>query len=335
MNKTDLDQLLFSLTENEKKYKAYHSTSSPRYAATKKISISEQEVMYFQLDNLNSNKFILRKDSRYIELPFYTYSNINMNYIYSGECHYWIDNKELTLHKGDVCIFDKGVIRAKERTGDQDIIININISDEHFQNSIPKLSDQNIITKFLLNCLLEDSNHDNYIVFRTNEHPKIIDLFDRLLIEYYENRLYSKEIIQNYLSIIIMELLLLYQTSQNIHSVHLSGNANNQMLEILYYIENHYTHCTLKDVAAHFGYHEKYLCSYIKKNMGKTFQEIKRGYRLDAAARYLSNSTLTIHEIAVKTGYTNYNQFYKEFQKRYQMLPSEFRKKEHVLVGNK
>ena len=50
---------------------------------------------------------------------------------------------------------------------------------------------------------------------------------------------------------------------------------------------------------------------------------------------HLSNSTLTIHEIAVKTGYTNYNQFYKEFQKRYQMLPSEFRKKEHVLVGNK
>lgn len=330
MRKSELDELLFEHTESETKYAAHIGSSSPRYSLAKIVSIRDRDVMYFHLDNLDSHQIILRKDSRYIEMPPYTYSSININYIYAGECTYWIDSKKLVLHRGDVCIFDKGVIRAKKRTGFQDLIININISDTYFQKSLSKLENQNIISAFLLSRLTENSNHDNYIVFRTSEDEKIMDLFDHLLIEYYENRPYSKEIIQNYLSIIVIELLLLYQTKQDIHSVHLPRQSYNRVLEILFYIENHYASCTLKEVAQYFGYHEKYLCAYIKKYSGKTFQQIKREYRLKEARQYLLNTELPVHEIAERVGYGNRNQFYREFEDAYQILPKEYRKREQI-----
>lgn len=327
MNKSDLDKLLFKLTEQETLYASSENPSSPRFAYAKTVSIKGKETMCFHLENLESNKIILRKDSRYIGMPLYTYSSININFIYSGECTYWIDGRELVLRQGDVCIFDKGVARSKQKTKYNDIIININISDRHFRKSIPELENQNIISTFLLNRLLEDSSHDNYIVFQTQGDEKIIGLFDQLLIEYYENRPYAKEKIQNYLAIIIMELLILYQTRKDIHSVHLSVQTYNRAMEILYYIENHYASCTLKETAEYFGYHEKYLCTYMKRHIGKTFQEIKREYRLKEASSYLLNSKLSIQEIAEETGYSNRSQFYKEFKDKHNMLPAEYRKR--------
>lgn len=326
MNKSDLDELLFALTEQERFYAASENPSSPRFAYVKTVSIKGKEAMYLHLENLDSSKIILRKDSRYMGMPPYTYSSININFIYSGECTYWIDGKELVLRQGDVCIFDKGIVRSKKRTGYEDIIINMNISDRHFWKSIPELENQNIISEFLLNRLLEDSGHDSYMVFRTEGDRNILDLFDRLLIVYYENRPYAKEKIQNYLSVIIMELLILYQTRRDIHSIHLSVPTDNRALEILYYIENHYSSCTLKETAGHFGYHEKYLCAYMKRHIGKTFQEIKREYRLKEAASYLLNTGRSIQEISEKTGYSNRSQFYKEFKDKYWMLPTEYRR---------
>ena len=327
MNKSELEQLLFQHTENEKKYAIHNASLSNRYTTAQTISIDNQELMYFHLDTLDKNKIMIRKDSRYIEMPLYTYSSVNINYIYSGKCTYLIDGKKLTLHKGDVCIFDKGVARSKERTSYEDIIININISDAFLQKSIPKSEHQNIISAFLLNHLMTDSSHDNYIVFQTNGDTKIVDLFDRVLIEYFENRPYSKEIIQNYLSIIIMELLLLYQTRKDIHMIHLPSQSYNIILEILFYIENNYATCTLKEVAEHFGYHEKYLCTYIKKYSGKSFHDIKRDCRLKESIHYLLNTQIPITEICEKVGYSNRNQFYKEFKAAYHVLPKEYRKR--------
>lgn len=327
MDKWKLHDQLFELTENEKYYAAHEGASSPRFALAEKVSIRGKKALRFPLENLDANGIIIRKDSRFISMPFYLYDNININFIYSGECIYWIDGTELVLHKGDVCIFDKGAVRAKKRTGYNDIIINFNISDQRFQQSVPRLEDQNIISTFLLSSLLSNSDHDNYIVFQTNEDERITSLFDHLLVEYYDNRPYSKEIIQNYLAIIVLELLRLYQVRQDIHLIHLPRKTYNQALEILYYIETHYADCTLKGVANHFGYHEKYLCAYIKKNTGKTLREIRRDYRLKNAAYFLTNTTLPIHEISERIGYTNRNQFYHEFKDAYQMLPAEYRKR--------
>lgn len=69
MNKSELEQLLFQHTENEKKYAIHNASLSNRYTTAQTISIDNQELMYFHLDTLDKNKIMIRKDSRYIGCP--------------------------------------------------------------------------------------------------------------------------------------------------------------------------------------------------------------------------------------------------------------------------
>ena len=107
--------------------------------------------------------------------------------------------------------------------------------------------------------------------------------------------------------------------------MHIADKSYSNMLAILCYIENNYKTCTLASIAHAFGYHEKYICSFIKKNCGKNLRQLKREIRLKKAIDYLKNSDLPIYQIAEETGYTNRTQFYKEFEQMYHVLPSVFR----------
>lgn len=325
MNKKNLDTLLFSHTDKEIQYLNQTEKFSNRYKLANFTFKDGKEILEFPLPSLDKEKLILRKDSRYTFIPFYTYLNVNLNYIYSGTCTYWIDNKKITLEKGDICIFDKGVIRTKTKLQYQDIIININLSDSFFQESFQKLEGNNIISSFLINHFLLDSSGDNYIIFRTNQNNKIESLFDNLLMEYFDPSSFSKIIMQNYMSIILIELLRLYESNKNIHSVQLSNNKTNTILEMLYFIENNLDTCTILNLSDRFGYHPKYISSYLKKYTGKTFKQIQNEYRIKKSVFLLQNTNMSIEKISESLGFTNRSEFYKKFKDAYRLTPKKFR----------
>ena len=97
------------------------------------------------------------------------------------------------------------------------------------------------------------------------------------------------------------------------------------MLEIIAYIESHCESCTLGDVAKEFGYHEKYLCAYIRKHGGTSFSEIRRDCRLRKASWYLRNTDWHIEDVLGMVGYGNRSQFYRDFRHAFSMLPNEYR----------
>ena len=51
---------------------------------------------------------------------------------------------------------------------------------------------------------------------------------------------------------------------------------------------------------------------------------------METAAKLLKSSTLKIHEIAQKTGYSNQRYFASSFKKFYDCTPSEYREKEEI-----
>lgn len=69
------------------------------------------------------------------------------------------------------------------------------------------------------------------------------------------------------------------------------------------------------------------MSTLLKKNYGKTFKEIQIENRVSEVERYLTYSSLTISEIAERTGFTNLNQLYRTFKARYGILPNEYRKR--------
>lgn len=328
MDVTELDNLLRKNTAREEYYLKNPGSISPLYQTLDSKIIDGKEVFCFKLSKLTEKEILIRKDSRYTFVPFYIHSNINMNYIYSGECTYLINDKYITLHEGDVCIFDKDVVRAKMKTNENDIVINISMSNDFFSNSlINRIGEQSVMASFIINSLSNTKNHNHYLIFQTEKSQKIIDLFTIFLIEYYDNKIYGKEIIQSYLVIIFMELLRIYHTRSGNRLIQISDDSSKNLMDILHYIEKNYSNCTINDLAKKFGYHPKYVSYLIKNKTGKSFNEIKLIQRLNIACSYLKNTTLSIESIAEKVGITNQSFFYRKFKDKYDMSPSTYRNK--------
>lgn len=328
MNVKELDNVLFRETENERYYKEGHPFSKRLYSdSVHKEYIEGREVLLLNVSDLNIYPIHVRKDSRYTFLPFHTYKHININYIYSGTCTYFIDNKEITLRQGELCIFDKNVVRAKMKPGKNDIIINIVMTDNFFKSVMNFGEQANILSNFMEKSLYSNESHDNYIIFKTHGKHKLHHIFQDLLIENYGDSSYKNVLLQHYFSIVMIELLKIHQASPYDIEIHFSDKQSNNLFSIVQYIEQNYQSCTLQELSLKFNYHEKYICSLLKRNYGKTFKQIQTDIRMLEAARLLIQTRLSVNEIAERVGLHNYTKFYKTFKAYYQTLPADYRKK--------
>lgn len=326
MNEKELNQLLFENTERENYYLENPDRLSPSYDTIESEIIQGRTVLKFSPKDIHENEISIRKDSRYTFVPFHIHTNINLNYIYSGGCTYLIDGKMISLQEGDVCIFDTNVIRAKDITGERDIVINITMSEDFFYKGFSHMEKQSVMADFIINALFASKNHNNYLVFRTDNSKAIAGLFKTLLIEYYSKRLYRNEIIQAYLNIIFMELMRLYYVDSKKHLIQISQSSDSNIIKIMQYIEKNYEDCTLEALAEKFCYHPKYLSSLIKSKTGKTFKQIQLDQRLRVSCSLLKSTDNPINDIATEVGIVNLSYFYKKFQEHYGVTPNEYRK---------
>ena len=141
---------------------------------------------------------------------------MEINYVYSGSCTYIVNEKTITLNQGDICLLDTNVVHETKYIGEEDIIINISITKSFFNNSfLTRLSNQGIITNFLINSLMEDQNHNKYIVFPYDNNSKINILMKNLLCEYYNRDICYDEVLDSYMILVFSELVRIFNNNQN------------------------------------------------------------------------------------------------------------------------
>lgn len=327
MRPDELDAFLRRITPQEQYYLDNPGAPSPRYQTMERRIIRGREVLYFQLPSLKEDDVHLRKDSRFTDVPYYLHTNVNVNYIYSGQCELLIDGAPVTLYKGDIAIFDVDVVRRKLTLGQDDIVINLNMSHDFFDSSfLRKAGEQNIFSDFMLHVLSTSSPvHDHYMIFRSSGDLTIELLFQQFLTEYYSDTVYRRQMMRGYLQLIFLELLRLYHQDSANQRVQMASVYSQNMTELLYYIEQHAADCTLTQMAAYFGYHPKYLSSLLKQMTGSTFKQLQIRQRLKNASQLLLQTDLPIQEIAQQVGAGNLSSFYAAFEKQYGMLPGVYR----------
>lgn len=92
------------------------------------------------------------------------------------------------------------------------------------------------------------------------------------------------------------------------------------------YIREHYREpLTIKKLAEVFFLHPVYLGQLLQKKNGIHFNEMIHNLRIEEALKLLHDGNLNNGEIAEQVGYANYGQFLKQFEKRLQMSPNEYR----------
>lgn len=322
----ELDNQLRKLTKSEQFYLANPGARSPKYKNFKTKMIHGQQVYCFEHPRVSQTEIEISKDSRFTSVPLHTHTNVNMNYIYSGRCTYLIDGKEITLNQNDVCIFDTDVVRSKKTIGENDIVINISLSNSFFSNYfLSRLAQQSILSGFILAAISDNKLHDNYLIFNTQNSQKIRAIFISIIEEYYTGNVYSRELIDSYLSIVFIELLRVFHTDKNKQTIQLSADKSGEIISIISYIEKNFLSCNLTTLSERFNYHPKYLSHLIKEKTGKSFKEIQSLQRMKVAATYLTNTAYPIHDIAEKVGFYNRNSFYQKFKEYFGMTPKCYR----------
>ena len=81
----------------------------------------------------------------------------------------------------------------------------------------------------------------------------------------------------------------------------------------------------VSDIALHFGYNEKYLSHLFRKLSGVPLKQFILKSKMDEASYLLTDTNLSIGEIAVNLGYTDAHNFARTYKKCTGLLPSAYR----------
>lgn len=101
----------------------------------------------------------------------------------------------------------------------------------------------------------------------------------------------------------------------------------NRLTTITNYIkENYREEISLESLAGIFGYAPAYLSRMFQKYAGINYKDYVQSVRVEYAFRELAGTDHTVSEIASNNGFPNSKAFTKAFQKKYGMLPSEYRR---------
>lgn len=137
------------------------------------------------------------------------------------------------------------------------------------------------------------------------------------------DRRYKESSLNRYLcSAILSEL-----GAQLLHSPGKDKQLKEQLYsDILDYVSWHVQeNLRIPEIAAHFGYNEKYLTTFFKKYAGISLKQHLLQSKMEFAKSSLSETTSPISQIAYSLGFSDAHNFSKAFRRITGLSPSEYR----------
>ena len=283
--------------------------------------------MIFNLDsNINpieDNIFISLRPPN-VHVPMHIHQYIELIYVYKGNCHVVLRNNEIHISEGGIIMIDKNTPHTVKETSEKDIIIEIKLKHDYLSSGfIGRFNNKSIISKFLIDSIIDSRRANNFLYFPFEEQSNIVGIMEQIMGEYFEKDAFTTEIIDAYFFIMFTELIRQTNRSTNVLTETLKKEDN--IFDFLKYIEDHYKDCSLSKMAEKFKYHPNYISAVLKKATGKSFVDLLQIQRLNKAAAYLANSDSPIPEIAEEVGYSSLSFFYKKFNEIFLQTPKEYR----------
>lgn len=283
--------------------------------------------------NAHSISVTVQPCSSYI--PYHQHNYAEMMIPLLGSCCTIDANgRRIALDQEDIMIMGKDETHSVEELDAGVIVVNIALRNTAFPaNDLNFMLDAGMnqsVSGLLFSLLSGDRDFGaKYCVFKTGHDRKIIRLIYDVIDEYYNGDVHSNQIIHfDLLGIFARLIRHAYKEADSFEGGG-RGEDGRNILKMLLYIEKNYADITLNGMAKKFGFNPNYLSSYLKKRTGLTFIQLVHLQRINVAAGYLADTSVSVDQIAAKVGYENPSYFYKVFKKNMRCLPNEYRKRMH------
>lgn len=149
------------------------------------------------------------------------------------------------------------------------------------------------------------------------------DIGTLLRMAYSERGIVSETVMQGYLLTIIGKLLSLFSLEQG------NSGAEDAVRKIILYLNDHYTEpVTRKQIAAALGYNESYISHIFSQTLRTTLPRYLNSLRVYDASRLLTETEMTVAQIAVSLGYGSIRTFNRVFLEETGKTPRDYRQEE-------
>ncbi|RDY30885.1 AraC family transcriptional regulator [Lachnotalea glycerini] len=151
---------------------------------------------------------------------------------------------------------------------------------------------------------------------------KVSVLFNQLLDLSRQEMLYTRQIIDYALSLLIMEISQEFIDLYNNRTQKISPNVAHVMEWIK---ANYYKQISIFELAGELGYNPDYLSSLFKKTTKITLTQFINQVRIENSKALLTNFNISIKETAYSCGFLDEKYFMKTFKKIVGMTPSQYK----------
>lgn len=268
----------------------------------------------------------LYRHLRYLPANWHSHSFLEVVCVVEGNAVNYIQDQELHMYKGDICIIAPETVHAISAFSEDCIIINIVLRTSTFEKVFfGVLSDNDVLSDFFTHMLYHSKTHP-YLFFRTGGDPDVFDFVFYAYREFLKNHQYKERFLNNIVGAFFIMLLRNHGANVIVPEADSQGHDENVVF-LLKYMQEHYTTVTLKDLADFFNYSERQIQRIIKSCTGMSFSQNIQKLKMKQAARLLANPDMSVSAIAEELGYIDPGNFRHIFKKYYGMTPAEYRER--------
>ncbi|MEC0227056.1 response regulator transcription factor [Paenibacillus alba] len=128
-------------------------------------------------------------------------------------------------------------------------------------------------------------------------------------------------------SVTNLQIWVKYALDQTIKFCYVTEDTQSVMDRILTFIKQHLDEAiSREDIARHVNWHPDYLSRRFKKETGKSLVEFIVEEKIAMAKELLVTTNMSVSDIALSVGYSNFSYFSKIFKHGVQMNPNQYRK---------
>lgn len=297
------------------------------YDAQKGLIYSE--MTEFNMDLALHDCVDVRLHHRYTPKFFHKHTFYEIVYVNKGDFINNFTGHSFKMTAGDFCLIRPGCYHSVEECKESEII-NILIKNYALNDILYNfMRSDNAISAFLQNSLFSEDNPE-YLLIRTGEDPDIISFMNRFLSEIFvrsREEFDCRGVDFNLLKEAYLNMLLVYLVPFCRNMDKLIIRNSDKFIDIQKYIYSDLQNASLEDYARISGLSVSYVSRNIRAVTGMNFSAILKRIRVCRACELLSETKLTVSEIASQLGYSGARQFNRIFMSIIHMTPTEYRRK--------
>lgn len=274
------------------------------------------------------------------ERSLHSHDFYELTVVLSGEIVLQIEDERITYHAGECCLCNKNIHHREIFETDFEIVLFL-FQEDYIQsvlseNLLYDAEGKGYVKDTFFNQLLFKNKNGKipfldakeYVDFKLRQSfdPKeFFILLNSMILEISENKSGKNYMMKGY----FCRFFSILENSENYAvSFHHAKLSKEEALlyRVSLLLEKKKGRITRQELEDTLNYNADYINRIVKKRTGMPLSELGQEFMLKEASDMLKETDLSISSICEKLGYSNRSFFYRLFEERYKMKPTEYRK---------